>query len=160
MSTILLVEDQPEQAFIWGRELDPLGAEIRMATTIASAIEMAKRLPPPDLIILDVKMPDAPGDRYSLVAIADFKRIYPDVIVIVTTGWPEERIRNLAQELGADGFQDKRDMDSQVKLFRALQECIQSRKLLGKQLTDCQTELAQKIAEILRLNPKRTQPLK
>ena len=55
--TVLLVDDAPANIQIVNSILKDL-YKIRIATSGAKALELAKITPPPDLILLDVMMPD------------------------------------------------------------------------------------------------------
>ena len=58
--TILLVDDNPENLSVLIGVLEPLGYRVSLANSGLRAIELAKRLHP-DLILMDVTMPDMDG---------------------------------------------------------------------------------------------------
>ena len=96
MGTILVVDD--EQSITWAFEkfLTSLGHAVRTASTAEQGLEMARR-EPPDLVILDVKLPGMDG----LSALEELRRILPGarVIVITAHGTLETAVR--AVKLGA-----------------------------------------------------------
>ena len=58
--TVLLVDDAPANIQIVNSILKDI-YKIRIATNGAKALELAKVAPPPDLILLDVMMPEMDG---------------------------------------------------------------------------------------------------
>jgi putative two-component system response regulator len=60
MLTLLLVDDTPENLTVLGTILQPL-YRVRVANSGRRALEIANTIPPPDLILLDVMMPEMDG---------------------------------------------------------------------------------------------------
>ena len=96
MGTVLVVDD--EQSITWAFEkfLTSLGHSVRSAATAEQGLEIARR-DPPDLIILDIKLPGMDG----LTALEEIRRLNPEarVIVITAHGTLETAVR--AMKLGA-----------------------------------------------------------
>jgi nitrogen regulation protein NR(I) len=96
MGTVLVVDD--EQSITWAFEkfLTSLGHSVRTAPTAEQGLEIARR-EPPDLVILDVRLPGMDG----LAALEEIRKLNPDarVIVITAHGTLETAVR--AVKLGA-----------------------------------------------------------
>jgi DNA-binding response OmpR family regulator len=60
-NTILIVDDTPENLYVLGDLLEQHGFEVRVAANGPEALENATANPPPDLILLDIMMPDMDG---------------------------------------------------------------------------------------------------
>jgi DNA-binding response OmpR family regulator len=58
---ILIVDDTPENLHVLGDLLEQHGYEVRVASNGLEALENAFTNPPPDLILLDIMMPDIDG---------------------------------------------------------------------------------------------------
>lgn len=58
---ILIVDDVPENLTVLGALLKGVGYRVRAASTGTMALRYAAQLPPPDLILLDVMMPEMDG---------------------------------------------------------------------------------------------------
>jgi DNA-binding NarL/FixJ family response regulator len=70
--------------------------------TAAEAISMCRRLKP-DLLVLDIKLPDQTG----VAAIPDIRRVSPATRILLCTAFPTEDWISEADRSGADGFVEK-----------------------------------------------------
>ena len=95
---ILLVEDEGTIAETLAESLGRDGFEAEVAATLADAREAIRR-EPPDLVLLDVMLPD--GDGRDL---AREIRQGSDVPIVLLTARGEEIDRVLGLELGADDY--------------------------------------------------------
>ena len=95
---ILLVEDEATISEPLAESLERDGFEAEVAATLADAREAIRR-EPPDLVLLDVMLPD--GDGRDL---AREIREGSDVPIVMLTARGEEIDRVLGLELGADGY--------------------------------------------------------
>lgn len=101
VSVLLIDDDEPliEVLRIWLGDTRP----IRVAHSIREAEEqMAEKLP--DYVILDLDLPDSPPSE-TIKRIRSIKKLAPNTVVIVITGWPDHEREALAG--GADGFVSK-----------------------------------------------------
>lgn len=112
---ILVVDDEPMQLELVERGLSRDGFEVRGVTTLREMAIEAKQFAP-GIVLIDVNMPDAPGDR----AIAIAREAAPGARVVLYSAWEESKLRVLAAQLGADGFISK--SDSVVSFGRKLRE--------------------------------------
>ncbi|HZE56367.1 MAG TPA: response regulator transcription factor [Chthoniobacterales bacterium] len=70
--------------------------------TAAEAISMCRRLKP-DLLVLDIKLPDQTG----VAAVPDIRRASPATRILLCTAFPTEDWISEADRCGADGFVEK-----------------------------------------------------
>ena len=91
---ILIVDDTPDNIQLLSGLLKPT-YKIRAATSGAKALLIANKVPQPDLILLDIAMPDMDGYMVfeRLDAIAGHRKI--PVIFITSKRSPEEEIKGL-----------------------------------------------------------------
>ncbi|MBN1529596.1 MAG: response regulator transcription factor [Thermoleophilaceae bacterium] len=96
--TILMVEDEESITEPLAEALDREGFETSVAGTVADALESARR-EPPDLVLLDVMLPD--GSGYDVCR--ELRRD-SEVPIIMLTARGEETDRIVGLELGADDY--------------------------------------------------------
>ena len=84
-TSILLVDDDVRTARLLVRMLEQDGFEVELASDGAGAIARLSRLPVPDVLVTDLRMPYADG-----LAVARYARSrQPSLPVFVVTGYPE-----------------------------------------------------------------------
>ena len=98
---VLVVEDAPEYAQIVTAVARENGYNVRTATTLADA-RTAVNAVPPDLVVLDLTLPD--GDGLDLCRSL---RETSDAYVLVLTGRDDEIDKVLGFKLGADDYLTK-----------------------------------------------------
>lgn len=101
---ILIADDEPGVVKILGMRLKANGYHIIAANDGATAIKLAHH-EKPDLIILDIKMPDIDG-----YAVLQNLKASPDTMsipVVLFTALPPEQTQEKATQLGAEGFVSK-----------------------------------------------------
>jgi len=100
---ILLVDDDPEIALVarLAREKDGKH-EVDVATTAAGALERAEAAPP-DLIVLDVVLPDLDGRE----AFGRLRTLCPETPVVFLTGKDRPEHVEALKRLGARGVLSK-----------------------------------------------------
>lgn len=108
MSVILLVEDDVSIQNSLSLYLKENGYEIVCAGTIAKAAQLVET--DPDLILLDVSMPD--GDGLSF-----FRSLHKDIPVIFLTARDDESLQIQSFDLGAEDYVEK-PFSPQVLLSR------------------------------------------
>lgn len=152
---ILIIDDEEGACEILRRQLEPIGVEVRCAKTIAEAFrEITSYDTPPELLLLDMRLPDSPSDEATLHRITDFLKASPNAAIIVQTGYATDAMARKALELGASSFLDKNQIGSQVKLWNSIKDSLHSKSLMGRPLTERQNWLLNTIAQKLRLTPK------
>ena len=75
---------------------------IETAVTVKEAKERIEKQKP-DVIILDVKLPDGNG----IIFLKQIKFMYPEIIVVILTNWSDSYFKSAAEKYGADYFLDK-----------------------------------------------------
>lgn len=99
--TILLVDDEETVLDIAKSMLEHFGYTAITAESGEDAIEIFKKSNPyPDLVILDVGMPGMGGYK----CLKELLKIYPEIKVIIASGYPENGKVEKTVESGAAGF--------------------------------------------------------
>ncbi len=99
---ILLVDDQESIRFFLQKTLVDEGYEVRAAATAAQAIEIINS-ELPDLVLLDLKLPD----RNGLEVLSEIKDILKDICVVMMTAFGEIKTAVEAMKLGAFDYVNK-----------------------------------------------------
>ncbi len=98
MTTILVVEDEPRIAAVVADYLQHDGHQVSIAGTGAAALERARAVPP-DLVVLDLGLPDMDG-----VEVARALRRHTLVPIVMLTARSDEADRLAGFDLGADDY--------------------------------------------------------
>lgn len=104
MPKILLIEDIADNASLVKRVLGSQGYEVSWAQTAEDGLDKAEQNPP-DLILLDLGLPDIDGQT-----LVGYLRMIPslaEVPIIVVTAWPEETARMMVQAYNCNGYISK-----------------------------------------------------
>jgi DNA-binding response OmpR family regulator len=102
-SRILVVEDEPDITLVVRLCLNPGRYAVACATTLAEARGLLSAGPLPDLVVLDLGLPDGDG----LVLCREVKAVHPALPVMVLTAYTHEEAREAASQAGADRFIEK-----------------------------------------------------
>ena len=119
--TILVVDDEPRMIGFIRMNLEVEGYQVIEASNGLEALDSI-RTQLPDLVLLDVMMPDLDGFETLRIL-----REFSDIPVIMLTAKGEENDKVLGLELGADDYITKpfgpRELSSRIKaLFRRLEK--------------------------------------
>ena len=119
--TVLVVDDEPRMIGFIRMNLELEGHQVIEAHSGLEALD-ALRTQLPDLVLLDVMMPDLDGFETLRML-----REYSDIPVIMLTAKGEENDKVLGLELGADDYITKpfgpRELSSRIKaIFRRLEK--------------------------------------
>jgi two-component system cell cycle response regulator DivK len=104
MSRILYVEDFPDNAALVSKVLGARGHEVLHAPDAETGLQMARDLQP-DLILLDLGLPDADGQT-----LAGWLRREPALAntpIVAVTAWPEETAARMVKVYGCSGYISK-----------------------------------------------------
>jgi two-component system OmpR family response regulator len=112
---VLVLDDDPMQLELVERGLSRDGFEVRGVTTVDEMVLEATRFLP-SVVLIDVNLPDAAGDR----ALALARGAAPDAKLVLYSAWEESKLRVLALQLGADGYISK--SESVIAIGRRLQD--------------------------------------
>ena len=101
MAKILYIEDIKDNITLVQKIVTSRGHEFMSAENAETGLEMAFNLRP-DLILLDLGLPDADGQTLSVWMRND--PILEAVPIIVLTAWPEEVVRHTVEAYNLDGY--------------------------------------------------------
>lgn len=105
MPTVLVVDDVPDIRFLVCQVLSLAGYDVEEAGSGPEALRRLAEPNPPDLVILDVQMPDMDGwEALAALRAAPATADLPVILCTVKVGAPDT-IR--AWELGCDGYVTK-----------------------------------------------------
>lgn len=122
-ATALIVEDQESVAYVWSMCLEKLEMVVRWARSLEEALEMALILPPPDLILLDLRLDDS-GDLNTIRHIKDLKKGNPDAVVLVVSGYLTKELTEEAIKQGAAGAHEKMTMTRFIDLWACIADAL------------------------------------
>lgn len=108
---ILVVDDIPANLHLFAKMLSQEGYKVRSAVTGALAISGAKAMPP-DLILLDILMPELDG--YQVCALLKADPLTQDIPIIFISALGEEIDKVRAFEVGAVDYVTKPFLKSEV----------------------------------------------
>ncbi|MGE5303648.1 MAG: ATP-binding protein [Alphaproteobacteria bacterium] len=98
---VLYVDDEPDLVDVVQEGLQDLGYEVLGKTNGTEALETFRAMPDRfDLIITDQTMPDITGDALA----REFRRIRPDIPIILCTGFSHVVDGDNAEAMGIDAF--------------------------------------------------------
>ncbi|MBT0664713.1 response regulator [Geobacter pelophilus] len=98
---ILVVDDTPENLRVLGDMLEHEGYEVQVATNGQDALEIAGAVPAPDLILLDIMMPEMDGYEVCRRLKTDLTLQHIPVIFISALGMAEQKVKGF-REGGVD----------------------------------------------------------
>ncbi|RME78966.1 MAG: response regulator [Chloroflexi bacterium] len=101
ISTILLIEDNKQNALLMRRLLEKNGHRVVHADEGQSGLGMAAA-EPPDLILIDLGLPDIDGE--TIIGILKRIPALAETPIVAVTAWPQETAREMAQAYGCDGL--------------------------------------------------------
>ncbi len=143
--TLLIVDDQPENLTVLGELLEP-DYQVRIASSGKRALKAAVSLPRPDLILLDVMMPDMDGHEVLRRLRAD--PATRDIPVIFVTAMDEGRDEERGFELGAVDYITKPIKPAIVQArVRTQIQLKQAQDTLRIQNADLETEVRRRMRD-------------
>jgi CheY-like chemotaxis protein len=101
IENILIVDDEEDLCWLLSNSLKSRGYTVATANTISEAVACLKESP--DLIFLDLKLPD--GDGMDILP--QIKTMSPDAAVVIISAYGSEERRLDAKKKGIHGFIDK-----------------------------------------------------
>jgi len=102
-SKILLVDDEKDIIHFFSETFQNFeGIEFLSATRASEGIEIARR-EKPEVIMLDLRMPEMDGED----ALTVLKQIVPGSKFIVMTGWDDDRSRKRIEAMGVAAYYSK-----------------------------------------------------
>ncbi len=102
MTTILIVDDQPDNLYVLERLLKREGHDVVQAERGEQALELAASIQP-DLLLLDVMMPDIDG--FEVVRrLREGETTQSIPVILLTANAPDQRLKIQGLNLGADEY--------------------------------------------------------
>ena len=106
MTRVMIVDDSEMTAKLIEAELVGKGFEIVLADSVDKATRLIlKRQTRPNLILLDVNMPNVDGTQFCRFIKGN--SLFNGIKVVLCSGMEPEKLKALAAECGADGFVPK-----------------------------------------------------
>ncbi len=132
-SKIIIIEDDVDFAHSLKVVLDNYGYDVFIAVDRAEGIEKVKEIQP-QIAFVDVRLGQASG--FSLLA--EFKNLYPSMLCVIITAYPEKNTALKALEEGAYDFLIK--PFHPLEILSAIDRCLEKIKL-EKQSSALETAL-------------------
>ncbi len=137
---VLAVDEDPNNLSVVGGLLQPI-YEVRVATSGQRALELAGKAPQPDLILLDIMMPNMDG--HAVLAALKSNHLTRDIPVIFLTAMDASRDEEMGLKQGAVDYITK-PLNPEVLLARVRTQL--ELKLARDQLADRNTWLEAEVA--------------
>ena len=119
MARILIVDDSPSQLLGIKRIVEKLGHEVLTAEDGAAGVEAAKR-EKPDLILMDVVMPNLNGFQATRTISKDPETAHIPIVLVTTKDQETDKVWGMRQ--GAKAYVTKPIKEEE--LLKALQEFL------------------------------------
>ncbi len=103
--TILHVEDNFENRVLIRRLLQSVNYKVIEAENAAQTLALIETMPPPQLILMDINMPDMDG--YSLTTLIKEKPAYDTIPIVAITANVMRGDREKVLQAGCDGYIEK-----------------------------------------------------
>lgn len=120
----LIVEDSEPIARIWQECLEEIGMDTRVCGTLAEAKILARRIPPPDLLLLDLRLTDSFVPLKTVEGINELKANNPNMVVLVISGLITPEVAKVAIEKGAHAVIEKQALQTQKDLWMRIEEAL------------------------------------
>ena len=103
MPRVLVVEDDAQLQVLAVRVLRTYGYEADVAADGREAKRLAAKVPPPDLVLMDLALPDQDGIEVT----RDLKAANPNLVIVAVSAHAMASDRERARAAGCDGFLTK-----------------------------------------------------
>lgn len=104
-TTILIVEDDPDQLTLADVRMTMAGYQVRSARSVRDFLQAMFDDGAPDLLILDIELPD--GSGYDLLARMRHHKVLADLPIVLLTARNDAESIGRGLSLGADGYVTK-----------------------------------------------------
>lgn len=143
---ILVVDDVPANVAMLAEMLASEGANVRSAGGGAEALQLARLEPQPDLVLLDIMMPDMDGHMVLAELLKDTQTRDIPVIFVTALHDQQEEERGL-KEGAADYIFKPVKFSVLIARVRAQLELQRARRLLAAQKSWLEQEVARRSSE-------------
>ena len=137
---ILVIDDEPEIGWIFSKILGDNGYEVFSSQTGKGGLEKVRKNTP-DLVFLDLKLPDTSG----VDVLREIKAIDPGILVIMITAYETIQTAVSAMKMGAYDYVSKPVPNERLKII--VDKAMESRRL--KEQVDFLTKGTGTLSEIL-----------
>lgn len=96
MANVIVADDETLLRWALGQRLTRDGHAVIEAVDGAAALDLLAIVPPPTVVVLDVKLPDMSG----LAVLGEIRRRRPDVAVVMMTAYWAQEALDEARRLG------------------------------------------------------------
>lgn len=120
-----MVDDDEGCITLWKRMLSSLEARLVFAKTVEEALRRMEEIPPPDLVLLDLRIPPFTADE-TLLAVNAFRQFNPNLAVIAISGMRLDEIMVAIQAANVvvQAVITKDDAGSQTRLLNTVKEAM------------------------------------
>lgn len=147
MNICLIVEDSIVVVEVWKEALKPLQLEIWHCDNLVEAKLLCQKIPPPDLMLLDLRLIDA-HDIDTVRAIKDFKIFNPKLIILVLSGYLNPDLIELALKQGATDIEEKSKVMRRQDLWTSIQKALAKAPQDSRQRMKFTADLIEKLSSI------------
>lgn len=110
---ILIVDDSETTVLLLEAELKDKGFEVLTADNAEKATRIIlKKQTRPDLVLLDVKMPNVNGEQFCRFIKSN--SLFKGIKVLLCSGMEEQELQRICREAGADGYVSKNQVLAKV----------------------------------------------
>ena len=110
---ILIVDDSETTVLLLEAELKDKGFEVHTAQNAEKATRIIlKKQTRPDLVLLDVKMPNVNGEQFCRFIKSN--SLFKGIKVLLCSGMEEKELQRICREAGADGYVAKNQVLARV----------------------------------------------
>ncbi|MCM8776389.1 MAG: response regulator [Candidatus Omnitrophica bacterium] len=142
MKRVVIIDDEPDSLQIMRDVLEEYTCRVFTATTGKQGLDLVGKTNP-DLVLLDLRLPDTDGE----VLLPGIKSKFPRVKVIIGTAYADQKKKEELLKAGADGFFDKPiDLNAFEKKVRQLVGGLSEIRIL---VIDDEVEFCEIFREIL-----------
>jgi excisionase family DNA binding protein len=91
--SVLVVDDEERVCRAMCRTLARMGCRARHTTSARAGLQLVEQAPP-ELILLDLRMPDMNGPQF----LAELRKTHPELPVVIVTGYPDSALMKEAAQ--------------------------------------------------------------
>lgn len=122
----LLIEDDEALQGLWVTYLKNAGIHVETVMKINDGMEAFARIPHPDLVILDLRLPDSNNAMDTLDFVPKMRAIHPGAMILTATGFVSHELAQKAIKVGVDAFLDKCNMGTEKGCMDAITKFLRT----------------------------------
>lgn len=129
----LLIEDDESLAELWVKYLTAKDIDVEAVMKISDGMEAFARIPHPDLVILDLRLPDSRDAMDTLDFVPKMRAIHPEAMILTATGYATPALAEKAVKVGVNAFLDKCSMGTPQGCWEAVAEFLKRPAVSSKE---------------------------